>query len=108
MADSFAHVCKQAEEAGQLGALDATPRLRELDAVQRRALGLFLRRKEVSSAELADFLGVKPRGASLLAAKWVKGGLFDVANPSKKGRRYRLASRWEAVVGAGCGGISPA
>lgn len=98
MADSFAHVRQQAEEAGKLGALDETPKLRELDAVQRRALGLFLKQKEASSAELADFLGLKPRSASLLAAKWVKMGFLDLANPSKKARRYRLAPRYEAMV----------
>jgi Fic family protein len=98
MADSFEHVRQRAEEAGKTGALDETPKLRELNPVQRQALGLFRKQKSVSSADLANFLGLTPRSASLLAAKWVKDGVLDLADPSKKGRRYRLTPRYEAMV----------
>jgi Fic family protein len=98
MADSFAHVRRHAEEAGRAGAVDETLRLRELTATQRRVLGLFVKQKTVSSAELGEFLGLKPRNASLLAARWVKDGFLDLADPSRKARRHRLAARYEAIV----------
>jgi Fic family protein len=98
MADSFGNVRRQAETAGKAGAVDESPTLRELNAVQRRALGLFRTRQAVSSAELAAFLALKPRNASLLAAKWVKAGFFVLANSSKKARRYRLTARYEAMI----------
>jgi Fic family protein len=98
MADAFANVRRQAEQAGRAGVLYETPNLRDLNSVQRQALGLFVRQATASSAELGEFLGLKPRNAALLAAKWVKASFLDLADPSRKARRYRLASRYEAMV----------
>jgi hypothetical protein len=56
----------------------------------------------VSAAELTHFLGLKPRSASLLAAKWVTEGFFALVNSSRKARRYRLASRYLAMVQPAC------
>jgi hypothetical protein len=43
MADAFANVRAQAEQANRTSALDQTPALRSLTPQQRHALGLFLR-----------------------------------------------------------------
>ena len=40
----------------------------------------------------------------MLAAKWVKSGFFELANPSKKAGATRLAARCEAMVSQGEGG----
>ena len=95
MAESFAAVRRHAEEAGSP---DAAPKLRELNAVQRQALGLFRRQRAVSSRELAAFLKLKPRNAAILATKWLKAGFLELANASKKARRYRLAKKYEALI----------
>lgn len=98
MADSFENVRKRAEESREPEALDATPALRELTGVQRRALGIFVKQKTITSRELGDFLGLSVRNASLLAARWVKEGFFVVADSSRKARRFGLADRYEAAV----------
>ena len=98
MAESFETVRKRAGEAGPAGRSDAAPALRDLDGTQRTALGLFLKQKTATSAELGAFLGIEPRTAGLLAAKWVKARFFVMADASKKNRRYRLAPNFESVV----------
>jgi hypothetical protein len=36
--------------------------------------------------------------ASLLCARWVREGFLAVENPSTKGRTYRLAEPYEALI----------
>ena len=72
--------------------------LRELDSMQRTVLGLFVKQKSASSSELATYLDLKPRNASILANKWIERGFFELDNPSKRARRYRLTAKYEALI----------
>ncbi len=101
MAESFAAVQTRAEEAQAGGFADQSGRLRGLDTRQRQVLSLFLRSKEVRSAEVAQFFSIKPRAAADLCTKWVKVGFLVVADPSKKARRYRLTRSYEALIRGG-------
>jgi len=49
----------------------------------------------VTASELAEYLGISPRQARELCAKWVDEGFLMVENPSKKARSYRLVERYE-------------
>lgn len=96
MADAFATVRARVEGS------DTAPRrsveLRELSAQQRRALGLFLRCKEVTRTEVAAFFKLPPRRAYSLCAKWLRDGFLVVGNPSTKNRTYRLAEAYEGLL----------
>ena len=98
MADSFVKVRSRAVEAERQGELDQTAALRDLDARQRKALSLFLQSTRVAASDVAGFFGMSARSAAALCAKWVETGFLEVADPSKKARRYRLAGKYEGLV----------
>lgn len=98
MAESFETVRQRAEDAGKSPRTDELPQLRDLDSMQRNVLGLFLKQKSASAAELAAYLRLKPRNASILAGKWVTRGFLVVDDPSKRSRKYRLAEKYESLV----------
>jgi Fic family protein len=98
MADAFARVRARAEDAGRSRAADQAPALRDLSPQQRSALGLFRRSRVVTSKDVAAYFRMKPRSASLLCAKLVRDGFLAIENPSTKGRTYRLAERYEALI----------
>jgi Fic family protein len=98
MADSFANIRSRAEDAKRLGEPDQATSLRDLDARQRKALSLFLASATVASSDIAAFFTMSARPAAALCAKWVEKGFLEIADPSKKARRYRLAAKYEGLV----------
>ncbi|MBL7221663.1 MAG: Fic family protein [Phycisphaerae bacterium] len=63
-----------------------------LDARQRKVLPLFDEWAEITTSQIAKLLGLSPRGGRALAQKWVQEGFLVIANPSKRGRTYRLGA----------------
>jgi Fic family protein len=98
MAVSFQKVEAQARAEAGRGGSDQTRVLRQLDARQRRALELFERSQEVTTRDIGEMFGLQARAASVLCRSWVEDGFLVVSNPSKKSRRYRLASKYEALM----------
>jgi Fic family protein len=100
MADSFARVRAQAEEAERRGEADHAMILRELTAQQRKALALFGKSKMIAAHDAAIFFGISQRAASALCLKWVQQGFVVIADSSKKSRCYSLAPVYDTLVGA--------
>ncbi len=98
MADAFGKVRERAEEANRRSALDQTPALRALTPQQRQVLGLFLRLRVVTAKDVATYFKSSARSAAILCSKWLKDGFLAIENPSTKGRSYRLAEQYEALV----------
>lgn len=98
MASAFSRVRSRAESAGEQGEFDHSATLRALNPQQRQALSLFLRMKEVTRSDVATFFKLPARPAYLLCARWLKDGFLVIANPSTKGRSYRLADHYEKLV----------
>lgn len=107
IADAFGKVRARAERERE-GTFDESPRLRQLTPQQRRALGLFLRTKEVSARDVATFFEATPRRAAALCARWVAEGFLAVADASKKHRRYGLAAQYESLVAGQVTGLPTA
>lgn len=100
MASAFGKVRRRAEE-GRLRALtDPSPALRTLTPQQRRSFGLFLRTRQVTSADVATYFDLSTRRGAALCVRWVEQGFLVVHDPSTKGRSYRLSDVWEATVAA--------
>jgi predicted HTH transcriptional regulator len=76
------------------GIKDQTSFIRKLDARQRRALQLFEEFEEVTSRQIGELFGFKPRTSTALCAAWVKSGFLEVVNASNKGRTYRLGNEY--------------
>lgn len=100
MADAFGNVRARAEDAGQKKAADQSPALRSLTPQQRQALGLFLRNRVVKSQDVAVFFRCSRRSGAALCTRWLKEGFLVVEDPSTKGRSYRLADTYEALIAA--------
>ena len=94
MAISFENVLKRMKESKSEGATDQSTLIRKLDPRQRKVLQLFLKSDTITSAQIGKLFGFKPRTSSALCASWVKDGFLKVADPSNKGRKYKLAKRF--------------
>ena len=89
MAASFEAVREKMRQSAPAG--DRSDWIRSLDARQRKVLALFEEWAEITTPRIAELLKLSPRGARALAQKWVQDGFLAIANPSKRGRTYRLA-----------------
>lgn len=68
------------------------------DPKKRKALELFQQYATVTSAQIGQLFGFKPRTGAQLCKDWVEEGFLVVVNPSNKKRSYALASRYEILV----------
>ena len=69
--------------------------LRSLDYRARRVLGLFNTQEFIRSSDVASLLGISVRQSRELLTGWVAAGWLEVADPSKRGRKYRLAKEYQ-------------
>ncbi len=74
---------------------------RRLDRRARLVLALFLHQEHITSADVAQTLGLSPRMARVLLGEWVAAGWLTIADPSRKGRRYTLADDLRRHLGEG-------
>ncbi|MBO7536846.1 MAG: Fic family protein [Alphaproteobacteria bacterium] len=77
---------------------DFSEEMRQLDVTQRKILELFTEFQEVSSMQIAEYLGMSQQSARLLANRWVSDEFMIISNHSRKARKYRLAERFEKLV----------
>jgi len=73
--------------------------LRPLDHRARRVLGLFAERDLIKSSDVANLLGISTRQARELLSKWSGQGWLETADPSRRGRKYRLAKTYKSLLG---------
>jgi len=98
MAASFQKVETQARGEAEKGGVDQSKALRNLNARQRKVLGLFTQSRELTSKEIGNLFNFKPRTAADLCQRWVEDGFLEMSNASRKSRRYRLTAAYEALV----------
>jgi len=96
MAVSFENILKQMETARN--EKDQSHLLKALDPKQRKALQLFQQFDMITSRQIGELFGFKPRTSASLCATWVKAGFLDIADPSNKGRKYRLAKKFRELL----------
>jgi len=72
--------------------------LRSLDHRARRVLGLFSTQDLIRSSDAANLLGISVRQTRDLLTGWAADGWLEVADPSRKGRKYRLAEKYRALL----------
>lgn len=72
--------------------------IRKLDVAQRKIMELFVEFKEVTSMQIAQYLGLSQQSGRLLANRWIDAGFLKLANSSKKARKYCLSEQYERVV----------
>lgn len=72
--------------------------LRPLDHRARRVLGLFAHSDLIKSYDVANLLGISTRQARDLLTGWVGQGWLEIADPSRRGRKYRLSGAYQELV----------
>lgn len=99
MAVVFENVLKRMGEMGDPGSLDQSALLKTLDPRQRKALELFQKSSVITSRQVGELFGFKPRTSSLLCATWVKKGFLEIIDPSNRGRKYKLSKKYKGLLG---------
>lgn len=98
MAFSFEKVIKQMETAQQLGENDTSELLRKLDPKQRKSLELFRSFDIVTSLQIGELFGFKPRTNAALCKKWAEAGFLEIVDASSKARKYRLSKTYLPLI----------
>lgn len=96
MALSFERVIRQME--GSKGDKDKADLLRQLDPKQRKAIELFKEYATITSSQIGKFYGFKPSTSSKLCKEWAEEGFLKMTDPSKKGRKYQLAEKYQDLI----------
>jgi len=77
---------------------EMTALLRPLDHRARRVLVLFAHSDLIKSSDVANLLGISTRQSRDLLSQWVEQGWLEIADPSRRGRKYRLAEAYQELV----------
>lgn len=93
MTSSFEDVLKHMEKKQDLP--DQSALLRTLDPKQRKVLALFEEFETVTSHQIGELFGFKPRTSALLCSTWVASGFLEIVDPSNRGRKYRVAEKYK-------------
>ena len=72
--------------------------MRKLDVTQRKIMELFTKFEEVTSMQIAQYLGMTQQSGRLLANHWINAGFLKLSNNSKKARKYRLSDQYEKII----------
>ena len=90
MAVIFRQVAEEVQRQGESPYPQEADWMRGLDRRARRVAALLEEQGEIRSAEVARLLGISQRQARNLLRGWTAAGWLEVADPSNRGRRYRL------------------
>ena len=95
----FERVADEVEEQAHGGKDDHIDELlRPLDHRARRVLGLFAHQKYIRSSDVANILGISTRRSRELLNDWVDQGWLDIADPSRRGRKYGLSKAYQGFL----------
>jgi Fic family protein len=98
MAVAFENVLKRMTEAQLQGSADQSALLRQLDPRQRRALSLFQQYEVVTSKQIGELFGFKPRTNAQICKDWVESGFLAIVDPSNRARKYKLSELYEELL----------
>lgn len=98
MAVAFENVLRRMDDAKTQSPIDQSHLIRKLDPKQRKALELFQEFEVVTSRQIGELFGFKPRTSAALCASWVKSGFLTVVDPSNKGRKYSLTTQYQVLL----------
>lgn len=98
MAFSFEKILNQMSNTKKEEIVDKTNLLRKLDPKKRRALDLFHKYEIITSKQIRELFNFKPRTGSKLCKDWVESDFLEIVDFSNKGRKYRLAKKFEVLL----------
>ncbi len=100
MAEEFRRVAKEVRAyAVQPPTTPEPVVLQSLNRRERIVWGLFTQQDTLTTADMARALGLAPRTVRNLITGWVNAGWLEIADPSRRARRYRLSVGYRQVIG---------
>lgn len=96
MAIALENVLKRMDESKH--SQDQSSLLQKLDPKQRKALDLFQEFEIVTSRQIGELFGFKPRTSTALCANWLEQGFLTMVDKSNKGRKYALAVKYQKLI----------
>ena len=99
LADVFVSARVEALHHSTEGAPAEPDELRRLDHRARAVLSLFARADRITSAQVADALGLSPRMARVLLREWVDEGWLVMVDRSNRNRAYGLSAHYRRFIG---------
>ncbi len=106
MAQEFERVADEVRTYADTPPATEPPELQRLDRRARIILGLFMQHETLTTADMTRALGLAPRTTRDLIADWLQEGWLEIAEPSRRARRYRLSARFSALYRRFIGGLS--
>ena len=91
---SFTRIRKHAFNALKNKEIDASQELHALDGRQRVILSLYSDGSLFTSHDVQSLLNISGRTARLLCQEWANERFIEIADPSKKSRKYRIAQKF--------------
>lgn len=98
MAFSFENVLNRMVEANAQGFSDQSDVMRKLDPRKRKVLALFQEFETITSRQVGELFGFKPRTSAQMCSTWVASGFLVIVDSSNKGRKYRLSQEYENLI----------
>lgn len=98
MAFSFEKVANQMLQSSQRGEPDYSNLIRKLDPKQKKALELFKQYDVVTSRQIGDLFGFKPRTSAAICKKWVEENFLQIVDQSFKSRKYSLSKKYKKLL----------
>lgn len=99
LAQVFDEAKEEALRAAREGAPIEPDELRRLDPRARTVLSLFASQDRITSAQVAQALGLSERMARELLRAWVGQDWLVIADPSNRGRAYSLSAGYRQYIG---------
>jgi len=102
--ETTAGVFRMAKDEALRSAREGVPtepeELRRLDPRARAVLALFSKMERIKTSDVAEALGLSRRMARVLINGWIEDGWLLVADPSKRGRSYKLSAIYRQYIGS--------
>lgn len=98
MAVSFENVLNRMMQGDALDSPDQSALIRKLDPRQRKALKLFQEFETVTSRQISELFGFKPRTSAQICATWVESNFLEIVDPSNRGRKYKLSKQYQELL----------
>lgn len=99
LATVFGAAKEEALRAAEAGLSKEPDLLRRLDSRARAVFGLFREMQQITTRDVASALGLSDRMARVLVQGWVRDGLLEVAEPSRRTRSYTLSAIYRQFIG---------
>lgn len=97
-ATSFENILKHMSDAKISNPKDHSHLLRKLDIRQRKVIELFENFKTVTSSQIGELFGFKPRTNSQICKKWCEKNFLKIVDESNRGRKYGLARQYHSLL----------